>query len=78
MLKAHLQNRLSGLPVDEGRAYAVAFSGGGDSLALLHALGDDPRAKFAFIVDHNLRADSRAEAERAREQAVALAMKPKS
>ena len=72
MLKAHLQNRLSGLPVNEGRAYAVAFSGGGDSLALLHALGDDPRAKFAFIVDHNLRADSRAEAERAREQAVSL------
>ena len=49
------------LPDIEGKI-AVAFSGGGDSTALLHALKDDKRAQYAFIVDHNLRPGSRREA----------------
>lgn len=69
MLKAHLQHKLSKLSVDKARSYAVAFSGGGDSTALLHALKDEPQAKYAFIVHHNLRPDARAEAERAKAQA---------
>jgi len=44
---------------------AIAFSGGGDSTAMLHAFRDDPRVTHAFIVDHALRAGSNVEAETA-------------
>ncbi|WP_409432052.1 tRNA lysidine(34) synthetase TilS [Litorimonas sp. RW-G-Af-16] len=43
---------------------AIAFSGGGDSTALLHALRDHPLATHAFIIDHNLRRESALETER--------------
>ena len=55
--------------------FAVALSGGGDSIALLHALKDAPQFRFALIVDHGLREDSTREAEvtqrRAEEMGVA-------
>ena len=44
----------------------MAFSGGGDSTAIVHALKDHPQAKYVYIVDHDLRAGSGAEAEAAR------------
>lgn len=34
---------------------ALAFSGGGDSTAMLHALRDNPWVKHVFIIDHALR-----------------------
>ena len=43
-------------------AFAVALSGGGDSMALLHALKDAPQLRCALIVDHGLRAESAEEA----------------
>ncbi len=41
---------------------AIAFSGGGDSTALVHMLRDHRPAPLILIVDHALRAGSRAEA----------------
>jgi len=43
-------------------AFAVALSGGGDSMALLHALKDAPQLRCALIVDHGLREESAEEA----------------
>jgi len=69
MLAAHLYQKLSELvPKDE--KFAIAFSGGGDSTALVHALKDHPQAKFVYIVDHDLRAGSTAEAKSAERFAV--------
>ena len=48
-------------PKFSGKA-AIAFSGGGDSTAMLHAFQDDPRITHAFIVDHALREGSDIEA----------------
>ena len=48
-------------PKFSGKA-AIAFSGGGDSTAMLHAFRDDPRITHAFIVDHALREGSDIEA----------------
>lgn len=48
---------------------AVAFSGGGDSTALLHMLKGHPRVTHAFIIDHNLRAGSADEAAQAADMA---------
>ena len=48
-------------PNFSGKA-AIAFSGGGDSTAMLHAFRDDPRITHAFIVDHALREGSDIEA----------------
>lgn len=45
--------------------FAVAFSGGGDSTALLYALRNHPNKSHAFIVDHALREGSVLEAQRA-------------
>lgn len=60
------------------RTLAIGFSGGGDSTALLLAARTAyPQADiFAFIVDHGLRADSRAEAELAADRAGAAGAKP--
>lgn len=44
---------------------AIAFSGGGDSAAMLHAFRNHPHINHAFIVDHALRAGSEAEAKTA-------------
>ena len=44
---------------------AIAFSGGGDSTAMIHAAQDHPKISHAFIVDHALRGGSAAEAEAA-------------
>ncbi len=44
---------------------AIAFSGGGDSTAMIHAGRDNPKITHAFIIDHALRKGSAAEAEAA-------------
>lgn len=49
------------LPLD-GRPFALAFSGGGDSLALLNRLKAHPRLKTVLHVDHGLRDASELEA----------------
>ena len=51
-------------PNFSGKA-AIAFSGGGDSTAMLHAFREDPRVTHAFIIDHALRAGSDIEAKMA-------------
>ena len=42
-------------PVQLRSPAAIAFSGGGDSTALLHACRDNPAVTHAFIIDHALR-----------------------
>ena len=70
MLKAHLNQKIAQLiPTDE--PFAIAFSGGGDSTALVHALKDHPQAKQVYIVDHDLRKGSGAEAHTAKDFAIA-------
>lgn len=59
---------------------AVALSGGGDSLALLHLLGEWARSSrldlpVALIVDHGLRRDSAQEAKKVARWARALGMR---
>ncbi len=56
----------------EGEPYALAFSGGGDSLALLARLRSDPLLRGVLHVDHGLRDGSDQEAERARKLAAKL------
>ena len=51
------------------RAVAVGLSGGADSLALMAALVAEGNEVLALCVDHGLQAGSRAQAERAAEQA---------
>lgn len=53
------------LPYQNTR-FAIAYSGGGDSTALLNALRNHPGKSLALIVDHGLRADSKAEANAAK------------
>jgi len=65
MLTAHLYQKLSGL-IPQGNSFAIAFSGGGDSTALVHALKDHPQAKYVYIVDHDLRGGSAIEAQTAK------------
>ena len=48
---------------------AIAFSGGGDSTALLHLCADLPNITHAFIIDHGLRAGSAAEVNQAADYA---------
>ncbi len=71
MVAAHLISKLSALLPYEARKFAIAFSGGGDSTALIHALKDHPRRGPVFIVDHNLRTESGTEALQAKEFAKA-------
>jgi len=61
MVAEHLITKLSALLPITGK-FAIAFSGGGDSTALVHALKGHPRRGPVFIVDHQLRAESAAEA----------------
>lgn len=58
------------LPDDQ--PFALAFSGGGDSLALLSALKSHPSLAAVIHVDHGLRDESAAEAEQARKLAHSL------
>ncbi|GAB3393496.1 tRNA lysidine(34) synthetase TilS [Humibacter soli] len=66
--------------LDQGAFVLVGLSGGADSLALAAAAGfEGPRAGIrvgAIIVDHGLQDASAEIADRAREQAVALALDP--
>lgn len=64
MLTAQLNQKIVDL-IPSGERFAIAYSGGGDSTALLHALKDHPQADLAYIVDHDLRRGSRAEAQAA-------------
>lgn len=52
--------------------FALAYSGGGDSLALLSWLRDHPSLKAVLHVDHGLREESAQEANRAAEMAKEL------
>lgn len=61
----------AGLPAD-GTPFALAFSGGGDSLALLQHLRNHKGLKAVLHVDHGLREGSDAEAQRAAELAKSL------
>ena len=70
MLTAHLYQKLSEL-IPKDKKFAIAFSGGGDSTALVHALRDHPQAHYVYSVDHNLRAGSAAEANSAKQFALA-------
>ena len=54
---------------------AIAFSGGGDSTALLHACRDNPNITHAFIIDHALRKGSAEEVAEAAEFARSLGYK---
>ena len=62
-MSATIRAELDRLLPDDDTPYALAFSGGGDSLALLKALADDPRLKGVLHVDHGLREESAKEAE---------------
>ena len=59
-------------PIHLDAPAAIAFSGGGDSTALLHACRDNLHVNHAFIIDHALREGSAAEAARAAERARAM------
>lgn len=52
--------------------FAVALSGGGDSMALLHALKGAPQLYSALIVDHGLRFESAKEARLTKSRAEAM------
>ena len=65
MLLDHINEEISRL-IPNGKKFAIAFSGGGDSTALVHALKDHPQSKFVYIVDHNLRSGSHLEAQSAK------------
>ncbi len=69
MLTAHLNEKLSAL-LPANAKFAIAFSGGGDSTALLHALKDHPQKGPVYIVDHALRSGSHIEAEVAKTFAI--------
>jgi len=56
-------------------AFAVALSGGGDSVALLHALKDAPQLQCALIVDHGLRKESAKEARLTQSRAKKMGVK---
>ena len=65
MLTAHLTEKLKTvLPKDA--KFAIAFSGGGDSTALVHALKDHPQRGPVYSVDHALRRGSDKEAQAAK------------
>ncbi len=60
--------------IPPGASIAIAFSGGGDSTALVHALRDYRPKPHIFIVDHNLRPGSSDEAQAAQDFALALGL----
>ncbi len=65
MLNAQIGQLYSTISALGAQKIAIAFSGGGDSTALLHLLRDFPSVEFAFIIDHNLRAESSNEVDKA-------------
>ncbi|MEP1231182.1 MAG: tRNA lysidine(34) synthetase TilS [Litorimonas sp.] len=67
MIAAHLDKKLKALMPNETASFAIAYSGGGDSTALLHALKDHPQLKMVYILDHKLRDGSDVEAQKAYE-----------
>jgi len=75
-LSAYLNQRLVSLCPDKGASegFAIAYSGGGDSTALLHALKDHPALKLVLIVDHGLRKASAHEAAQAQSYAKSLGL----
>lgn len=75
MLLADLDTRLAELLPNSSAEFAIAFSGGGDSTALLHALRDHPQLRCAYILDHNLRDNSDQEARQALKFAQDLGVK---
>ncbi len=72
MLSQTLHSNLTALLPDKDTPYALAYSGGGDSLALLQALAGDPRLKAVLHVDHGLREASAKDAILATLQAESL------
>ena len=58
MLSRALRAELKRLLPTDTTPYALAFSGGGDSLAMLKALASDRRLKGVLHVDHGLREES--------------------
>jgi len=66
MLAEHLTAKLSDLNPNPHDKFAIAFSGGGDSTALVHALKDHPQRGPVYIVDHALRKGSGEEAKAAK------------
>lgn len=56
----------------DAQPFALAFSGGGDSLSLLNRLKDHPNLAAVLIVDHGLRERSADEAQRAHSLAARL------
>ena len=71
-MSAALRAELDENAFEDGQPYALAFSGGGDSLALLARLRGDPLLHGVLHVDHGLRDGSDAEAEQARKLAARL------
>jgi len=59
-------------PIHLNAPAAIAFSGGGDSTALLHACRDNPFITHAFIIDHALRDGSAEEVANAADYARSL------
>lgn len=72
MLQAQLHSKLSGLIPNSAERFAIAYSGGGDSTALAHALRGHPQCAAVLIVDHALREGSAKEALEARNFAQGL------
>ena len=62
-------------PIHLNAPAAIAFSGGGDSTALLYACRDNPHINHAFIIDHALRDGSAAEVAEAAKLARSLGYK---
>lgn len=62
-------------PIHLNSPAAIAFSGGGDSTALLHACRDNPSISHAFIIDHALRKGSAEEVAQAADYAKSLGYK---
>ncbi len=75
MLAAVLKDKLKALLPSETTGFAIAYSGGADSTALLHALKDHPQLKCVYTLDHGLRAGSDIEARDARDFARSLGLK---
>jgi len=70
-----VSQRLAALCPDPENRFAIAYSGGGDSTALLHSLKKHPQLALVLIVDHGLRIGSREEAIQAADFAKKLGLK---
>ncbi len=74
MLAVFLKDKLKALLPNETTGFAIAYSGGGDSTALLHGLKDHPQLKSVYIIDHGLRAGSDIESRNAYKFAKSLGL----